>query len=157
MDKEYALGENGFLIETLRGLKREGAGAHDLMNQLRGFDSALSLCTMTHQHGDRLRDRSRGELTVAGLQQLLADRYLATDRQRGTAATFLWFVEEIGELATALANNTPPKTPTAEERANLEEEFADVIAWLCTLANINDVDLQRALEKYTVKMPEGEK
>jgi len=30
-----------------------------------------------------------------------------------------------------------------------EEEFADVFAWLCTLANISDVDLENACAKYT--------
>jgi len=34
-------------------------------------------------------------------------------------------------------------------------EFADVLAWLCTLANISDVDLEKALEKYTIKGVEG--
>ena len=59
-------------------------------------------------------------------------------------------VEEVGELATAL---------TGDDRANLEEEFADVIAWLCTLANISDVDLANALErKYLSKgRPKGHK
>jgi NTP pyrophosphatase (non-canonical NTP hydrolase) len=52
-------------------------------------------------------------------------------------------------LATALQANATGKTPTADQRANLEEEFADVLAWLTTLANINGVDLERALAKYT--------
>jgi NTP pyrophosphatase (non-canonical NTP hydrolase) len=52
----------------------------------------------------------------------------------------MWFVEEIGELATALASS---------DRASKQEEFADVLAWLCTLANINDVDLEEACKKYT--------
>jgi NTP pyrophosphatase (non-canonical NTP hydrolase) len=55
--------------------------------------------------------------------------------------TFMWFVEEVGELATALASG--------QDRANMEEEFADVFAWLCTLANITDVDLEKACGKYT--------
>ncbi|MBL8763168.1 MAG: nucleotide pyrophosphohydrolase [Phycisphaerae bacterium] len=88
-------------------------------------------------------------LTVNGFQRLIRDRYFTTDAARGTPATFMWFVEELGELATALQNNGPGKTPSPEERANLEEEFADVIAWLVTLANINGVDLARALSKYT--------
>lgn len=96
-------------------------------------------------------------LTFKAFQQLIRERYFATDNARGTAGTFMWFIEEIGELSTALANNAPGKTPTAEERANLEEEFADVIAWLSTLANINGVDLEKALEKYTVKGVEGVK
>ena len=96
-------------------------------------------------------------LTFAALQQLIRDRYYATDSARGTPATFMWFIEEIGELSTALANNAPGTTPTAEQRANLDEEFADVIAWLCTLANVNNVDLTKALEKYTVRGVEGVK
>ena len=93
---------------------------------------------------------STGPLTVAGLQQLIRERYFATDSARGTPATFMWFIEEVGELSTALANNGAGKSATAEERANLDEEFADVAAWLCTLANINGVDLEAALRKYTV-------
>jgi NTP pyrophosphatase (non-canonical NTP hydrolase) len=58
----------------------------------------------------------------------------------------MWFVEEVGELATALAG---------DDHANKEEEFADVLAWMCTLANINDVDLEKAIEKYTVKGVDG--
>ena len=73
-------------------------------------------------------------LTIAGFQKYISDRYEKVDRQRGTPKTFLWLIEEIGELATAL---------NSDDRANLEEEFADVIAWLCTLANINDIDLTK--------------
>ncbi len=61
----------------------------------------------------------------------------------------MWLVEEFGELATALQENAPGKNPTPEQRANLAEEFADVIAWLTTIANINNVDLEQALTKYT--------
>ena len=60
--------------------------------------------------------------------------------QRGTPATFMWFIEEVGELATALASSN---------QKNKEEEFADVFAWLCTLANISSVDLEKACKKYT--------
>jgi len=89
-------------------------------------------------------------LTVAEFQQHIRDRYEKVDRERGSAKTFVWFIEEIGELATALNGN---------DRANLEEEFADVIAWLCTLANINDVDLAAVLRKKYLgeAPPEGHK
>lgn len=91
-----------------------------------------------------------GKLTIAEFQRHISERYEKTDRKRGTAKTFLWLIEEIGELATAL---------NGDDRANLEEEFADVIAWLCTLANINDVDLARAVaSKYLgKKRPKGHK
>ena len=102
------------------------------------------------------------DLTVAQFQQFIHDRYYETDNARGTPSTFMWLVEEIGELATALQNhnndNSDPAPPAI--KANMEEEFADVIAWLCTLANINNVDLTHALrEKYLNKDggPEGHK
>ncbi len=88
-------------------------------------------------------------LTVAGFQGLIRERYYATDAARGAAGTFLWFIEEVGELATALQENAAGKRATSEQRTNLEEEFADVMAWLATLANISGVDLARALRKYT--------
>lgn len=84
-------------------------------------------------------------LTLRQFQKHISEKYEATDRARGSAGTFLWFIEEVGELATALHGT---------DRANLEEEFADVIAWLCTLANINDVDLADAvMRKYLSKDP----
>lgn len=89
------------------------------------------------------------DITVREFQELIRRRYYATDAARGAPGTFMWFIEEVGELATALQDNAPGKSPTAEQRANLEEEFADVLAWLTTLANITGVDLEAALRKYT--------
>ena len=88
-------------------------------------------------------------LTVHGFQELIRERYSTTDAERGTPGTFMWFMEEVGELATALQDNAPGKSPTDAQRGNLSEEFADVLAWLTTLANINGVDLTDALTKYT--------
>src|SRR5215217_8176616 len=94
-------------------------------------------------------------LSIAAFQRHISERYEKVDRARGWAKTFAFFIEEVGELATALASES--KTP--EQRANLEEEFADVIAWLCTLANITDVDLADAVtRKYLGEQrPEGHK
>ena len=97
------------------------------------------------------------ELTFQVFQQLIRDRYYKTDAARGVPGTFMWLVEEFGELATALHNNAPERSPTEAERANLEEEFADVLAWLTTLANVTGVNLEKALEKYTVRGVEGVK
>jgi len=83
---------------------------------------------------------------ISEFQQLISRKYEKRDRERGTPATFMWFIEEVGELATALASNGGK---------NKEEEFADVLAWLCTLANISDVDLEKACEKYTGETKEG--
>ena len=89
-------------------------------------------------------------LTVTGFQRLIRDRYYETDAARGPAATFLLLTEEFGELATAIHKCLPGKSPTGPERENLAEEFADVLAWLATMANITGVELTEALEKYTV-------
>lgn len=85
-------------------------------------------------------------MEIRAFQQWIKDRYERRDRERGTPGTFLWFIEEVGELATALSG---------QDQDNKAEEFADVLAWLCTLANINDVDLEKAIEKYTIKGVEG--
>lgn len=89
-------------------------------------------------------------LSIAEFQRHILDRYGAVDKARGAPTTFLWFIEEVGELATAL-NST--------DRGNLEEEFADVLAWLCTLANIADVDLAAAVQRKYLSdsRPEGHK
>lgn len=78
-------------------------------------------------------------MDIRAFQQLIEQRYGTRDRERGTPGTFMWLIEEVGELATALHG---------DDQANKEEEFADVFAWLCTLANINGVDLEAACEKY---------
>ncbi|MGD0786224.1 MAG: MazG nucleotide pyrophosphohydrolase domain-containing protein [Sedimentisphaerales bacterium] len=86
---------------------------------------------------------------IKDFQKLIAERYLQRDSERGTPKTFMWFIEEVGELATALADE---KTTKKEK----EEEFADIIAWLCTLANINDVDIEQAcIDKYSKQQPKG--
>ncbi len=79
------------------------------------------------------------DVTLRQFQQLIRDRYYDADAARGTAGTWLWFSEEVGELARALARG--------QDKANLEEEFADVLAWLTTLANINGVDLDAAVRR----------
>ena len=89
------------------------------------------------------------DVTLRQFQALIRERYLATDAARGIPGTFMWLIEEVGELATALQENAPGKQPTPEQRANLAEEFADVIAWLSTLANITGIDLAEAVTKYT--------
>ncbi len=89
------------------------------------------------------------DLTIAQFQELIRERFFKTDSKRGTPGTFMWLIEEVGELATGLQDCAEGKDPTPEQRHNLEEEFADVLAWLATLANINGVDLNRSVTKYT--------
>jgi NTP pyrophosphatase (non-canonical NTP hydrolase) len=84
-------------------------------------------------------------MTLGQLQQLILNMYGAKDRRRGIEGTFMWFMEEVGELATALRNGTH------EERV---QEFADVLAWLATLANAVNVNLEDAIRvKYAAGCP----
>jgi len=79
-------------------------------------------------------------VTLAEFQELIRQMYLPRDVARGADGTFMWLVEEIGELAAAL------REVTQQERA---AEFADVLAWLTTIANVVQVDLTEAvIEKY---------
>lgn len=80
------------------------------------------------------------DLSLGDLQKHIRAMYYEKDLARGIDGTFMWLMEEIGELATALRSN---------DRDNLAEEFADVIAWLATIANVADIDLSAALaSKY---------
>lgn len=85
-------------------------------------------------------------MKISEFQALIEKRYGKRDRERGTASTFMWLIEEVGELATALQG---------DDKANTEEEFADVFAWMCTLANINGVDLEKACQKYIGDQVQG--
>jgi|ERR1043165_9414537 NTP pyrophosphatase (non-canonical NTP hydrolase) len=85
-------------------------------------------------------------MLISEFQQFIRERYFATDSARGAPATFLWFTEEVGELAHAIGKHQRGERSSAD-RANLEEEFADVLAWLTTLANILDVDLTAAIDR----------
>ncbi|MEM3565376.1 MAG: MazG nucleotide pyrophosphohydrolase domain-containing protein [Candidatus Bathyarchaeia archaeon] len=78
-------------------------------------------------------------------QELMRILYFHRDSQRGVEKTFEWLVEEVAELGEAL------KT---DDKKALEDEFADVIAWLASLANITGVNLEKAaLGKYDGKCP----
>lgn len=84
-------------------------------------------------------------MTLPELQAFIRDMYGAKDSRRGVEGTFMWFMQEVGELASAL------RAGTHEERVL---EFADALAWLATLANIAGVDLDEAIaKKYGVGCP----
>ena len=94
-------------------------------------------------------------MSIAASQKMIRDRYFETDAARGAPATFLWFTEEVGELAEALA-----KAERGDgDHDHLASEFADVLAWLTTLANISGIDLTQAIHRKYVEKggPEGTK
>jgi len=79
-------------------------------------------------------------MTVDEFQNRIEELYLQRDKDRGIAGTFLWFTEEVGELARALKTG---------DREQLRGEFADVFAWLATLASLAGIRLEEvASTKY---------
>jgi NTP pyrophosphatase (non-canonical NTP hydrolase) len=84
-------------------------------------------------------------LHIREFQEMMKNLYLHRDSERGVAGTYDWLVDEVEELGEAL-NGT--------DKEELQKEFADVIAWLASLANITGVDLERAtVAKYDHKCP----
>ncbi|UCC19321.1 MAG: nucleotide pyrophosphohydrolase [Promethearchaeota archaeon] len=77
-------------------------------------------------------------MKISEFQKLIKNIYIIRDKERGIKATFIWLVEEIGELAQLLRSNVIDKQ-------SVSEELADVIAWTSSLANLLDIDLERAL------------
>ena len=76
------------------------------------------------------------DLSLRDFQNLIREMYYAKDVARGVEGTFMWLMEEVGELATALRSGP---------QENRLEEFADVLAWLATIANVAGVDLTEAV------------
>lgn len=85
-------------------------------------------------------------LSFADFQSFIHERYGSKDQDRGVSGTFLWFMEEVGELASALSKS---ESSDDFKHQDLAGEFADVLGWLTTLANMKGVDLSAALyERY---------
>lgn len=83
-------------------------------------------------------------MTISDFQRRIEGIYYERDKRRGMGGTFMWFVEEVGELATALRNG--------DEEA-MREEFGDVLAWLCILASLAGIEMTDAAAKYAAGCP----
>jgi len=84
-------------------------------------------------------------MRISEFQVLLKKLYLHKDLNRGINSTYIWLIEEIGELATLL---------NAQEldKKKISEELADIIAWTISIANILSIDIEEALgNKYPNK------
>ncbi len=79
------------------------------------------------------------------LQDLMEELYGATDRDRGIPATVAWLAEELGELAQAVRKGT---------RDEQLHELGDVLAWLASLANQLDLQLDDSMQRYLVDPPQ---
>ena len=83
---------------------------------------------------------AEADITIRDFQQLIREMYFRKDEARGIDGTFMWLMEEVGELAAALREGTQQQR---------QEEFADVLAWLFTMANVAGVDVHSAIRaKY---------
>jgi len=83
-------------------------------------------------------------MDLATLQDVIERTYGARDRERGVPSTVAWLAEEVGELAQAVRKGS---------RAQREHEFADVLAWVASLANQLDVDLTTSVRRYAEGCP----
>ncbi len=83
-------------------------------------------------------------MDLAGFQRLMDNTYGERDRARGTAASIAWLTEEVGELAQAVRKGSHDQQL---------HEFADVLAWLTSLANQMGVDLNEAARRYADGCP----
>lgn len=82
---------------------------------------------------------------IREFQEMMKHLYFHRDSERGIAGTYDWLVDEVKELGDAL---------NAADKEELQREFADVVAWLASLANVTGVDLERAaVAKYNHKCP----
>lgn len=87
-----------------------------------------------------MTSKPAANVSISDFQQLIHNMYFEKDVARGVEGTFMWLMEEIGELSSALRS---------DDRQNLSEEFADVLAWLVTIANVCEIDLTEAVsQKY---------
>ena len=78
-------------------------------------------------------------------QEMIRRLYFHIDVERGVRGTYDWLSDELEELGETLKEN---------DKEAAEKEFADVIAWLASLANVTGIDLERAaVNKYSHKCP----
>ncbi len=84
-------------------------------------------------------------LHIHEFQEMMKRLYFKRDSARGVNGTYDWLIDEVAELGEALEGTDTEAT---------EKEFADVIAWLASLANISGINLEKAaINKYNNKCP----
>ena len=84
-------------------------------------------------------------MELRDFQTLMRELYFHRDTQRGVEKTFMWITEELGELGRAIR---------MQDEQGMKEEMADVLAWLCSLGNLLEIDVEEAvLSKYDKVCP----
>ncbi|MCP4763032.1 MAG: nucleotide pyrophosphohydrolase [archaeon] len=93
-------------------------------------------------------------MQISEFQKLMNELYLNKDSKRGINGTFMWFIEEIGEFSEVLRQYIAEDNNDSKigKKKRIGEEMADIIAWLSSIANLLDIDLQKAMfDKYPNK------
>ena len=83
-------------------------------------------------------------MDLDAFQRLIDATFGERDRARGVPSSVAWLAEEVGELAQAVRKGSH------EQQVH---EFADVLAWLTSLANQVGVDLDEAAGRYANGCP----
>lgn len=78
-------------------------------------------------------------MRIEEFQKLIERIYFEKDSRRGLERTFLWFCEEVGELASAIRSG---------KEEEMTVEFGDVLAWLSTLASLAGISLEKGASRY---------
>lgn len=81
-------------------------------------------------------------MKIEEAQEMMRKVYWERDKARGVKGTLQRTQEELAELSAAILER--------EGKKAIEDEIADVFAWLCSLGNLLDVDVSKAFyKKYT--------
>ena len=83
-------------------------------------------------------------MQIGEFQRSIEKTYYDRDSARGMGGTFMWFIEEVGELSTAVREG---------DKEAMKGEFADVLAWLCTVASLAGISMEEAVQKYANGCP----
>jgi NTP pyrophosphatase (non-canonical NTP hydrolase) len=83
-------------------------------------------------------------MQIGEFQRNIEKTYYDRDSARGMGGTFMWFIEEVGELSTAVREG---------DKEAMKGEFADVLAWLCTVASLAGISMEEAVLKYAHGCP----
>lgn len=87
-------------------------------------------------------------MNLVKFQKIIKDTYYDKDSKRGLWPSFGWFIEEVGELARDIRKG---------DKQRQEYEIGDVFAWLVSIANILNIDISKALNKYSKGCPKCKK
>jgi len=87
-------------------------------------------------------------MKIKDFQENILNIFGERDKKRGLSGSFNHLVEEIGELSQALRK---------KDKIYIEKEFSDVFAWLCTCANLSNINIEEILKRYIKKCPNCQK